>query len=74
VRRYTPDGRLDTEVRVPATCITSCCFGGPAGDRLFITSARRDLDDEGLAREPGAGSVWVADPGVGGPPPVLWAG
>ena len=28
MRRYTPDGELDTLVRVPASLTTSCCFGG----------------------------------------------
>jgi sugar lactone lactonase YvrE len=74
VRRYTPEGALDTVVRLPVTYTTSCCFGGPARDRLFITTARRDLDEEGRRREPLAGSVWVVGPGVSGPPATPWAG
>jgi sugar lactone lactonase YvrE len=72
VRRYTPQGELDMVVRLPVTYVTSCCFGGARGDHLFITSARRDLDEEGGRRQPLAGSVWVAHPGVAGPPAVPW--
>lgn len=72
VRRYTPDGRLDTVVRLPVTYTTSCCFGGPRLDQLFITTARRDLDEQGRRREPLAGSVWVAEPGVTGPAATPW--
>ena len=72
VRRYTPEGELDTIVRVPATYTTSCCFGGTAGDRLFITTATRDLDESGKLREPLSGSVWAVEPGVTGPPATPW--
>jgi sugar lactone lactonase YvrE len=72
VRRYTPQGALDAVVPLPVTYVTSCCFGGPRRDRLFITTARRDLDAEGRRREPLAGSVWVAEPGVTGPPATPW--
>lgn len=74
VRRYTPDGRLDTEIRLPVTYPTSCCFGGPGLDQLLITTARRDLDRHGREREPLAGSVWVARPGVTGPAATPWSG
>jgi sugar lactone lactonase YvrE len=74
VRRYTQGGVLDTVVRLPVTYVTSCCFGGPGRDRLFITTARRDLDEEGCRREPLAGSVWVAEPGVTGPAATPWLG
>ena len=40
VHRYAPDGRLDAIVRVPASQVTSCAFGGPDGSILFITTAR----------------------------------
>jgi sugar lactone lactonase YvrE len=43
VRRYTPDGRLDTVVRVGAKEVTSCTFGGPDLSTLFITTAKGGL-------------------------------
>lgn len=72
VHRYTPDGRLDTIVRVPATQVTSCAFGGADGSTLFITTARVGLAAERLRREPLAGGLFVAEPGVTGPAATPW--
>src|SRR6266853_2730632 len=43
VRRFTADGRLLDEVRLPVRRATSCCLGGPDLSTLFITTARRSL-------------------------------
>jgi sugar lactone lactonase YvrE len=43
-------------------------FGGPALDRLFITTARLG------GNEPGAGGVFAVSPGVTGPPAHAFAG
>lgn len=72
VQRYTPDGRLDTIVRVPAGRVTSCAFGGPDGAMLFITTARVGLTAEALGREPLAGGLFVVEPGVTGPAATPW--
>jgi sugar lactone lactonase YvrE len=72
VRRYDPDGGLDAVVRVPASYTTSCCFGGPDLNHLYITTARRDLEDEKLTDQRLAGSVWAVDAGVTGPPATPW--
>jgi sugar lactone lactonase YvrE len=68
VHRYTEDGRLDRRLELPVSQVTSCCFGGADLDELYVTSAARDLSDEQLAREPHAGAVFVARPGVEGLP------
>jgi len=67
VRRYLPDGRLDRVVALPVPHPTSVAFGGPRGDRLFITTAGRD--SRGTA---GAGGLWAVDPGMAGPPVTPW--
>jgi sugar lactone lactonase YvrE len=72
VHRYTPDGRLDTIVRVPAGQVTSCAFGGPDGLTLYITTARVGLTPEALGREPLAGGLFVVEPGVTGPAATPW--
>ena len=72
VHRYAPDGRLDTIVRVPASQVTSCAFGGPDGSILFITTARVGLTEDALRLEPLAGGLFVVEPGVTGPPATPW--
>ena len=50
LRRYTPDGRLDTVVRLPARQVTSAAFGGPDLGTLYITTAREGLTPADLGR------------------------
>jgi sugar lactone lactonase YvrE len=45
LRRYTPDGRLDTIVRLPARQVTSATFGGPDLGTLYITTARENFTE-----------------------------
>jgi sugar lactone lactonase YvrE len=59
VVRYAPDGQVDLAVTVPATQLTCVCFGGPALDLLFVTSAREHLDEAALRDQPHAGDVFV---------------
>jgi sugar lactone lactonase YvrE len=67
VRRYSPDGRLVQQIDLPVSCPTKCAFGGERLDELYITSARAGLaTDAERAREPHAGSLFVARPGVTG--------
>ena len=71
VRRYTPEGRLDAVIELPATKVTACTFGGPRLDRLYITTSR-----EGLERgaEPLAGALFMAETGAIGQPVWEFAG
>ena len=57
--RYAPDGREDLRVALPASQPTCVCFGGPALDLMFVSSAREHLDAAALQREPHAGDVFV---------------
>lgn len=66
LRRLSPHGERLLELPVPVQRPTSCAFGGERLDRLFITSARRDLSAEDLARQPQAGGLFVTEPGVRG--------
>ncbi len=66
VRCYTPEGRLEAVIEVPASQTTSCCFGGDGFETLFITSARDGLDEGRLDREPLAGGVFAARCGARG--------
>lgn len=68
VCRYLPDGSLDTVVRLPVSHVSSCAFGGPDLRTLYITSARQEMSDAQLAREPLAGGLFALDLQVAGAP------
>ena len=72
VRRFTPDGRLDTVVRLPARQVTSAAFGGPDLGTLYITTAWEGLTAAALAEQPHAGDIFACTPGVTGRPPFLF--
>lgn len=74
VRRFDPQGRLDREITLPVTQVTSCAFGGPDLRDLYITSGCRGLDAAALEREPHAGGLFRARPGVQGRPAFEFAG
>jgi sugar lactone lactonase YvrE len=74
LRRYAPDGTLERTVELPVSRVTSCAFGGPDLDVLYITSARTGLAPDALEAQPLAGALFAFDPGVRGRPVNLFAG
>jgi sugar lactone lactonase YvrE len=74
VRRHAPDGRVDTEVSLPARLVTSVAFGGDDLRELYMTTGLRGLDAAELAAQPGAGGLFRVRPGAGGHPVHAWAG
>jgi sugar lactone lactonase YvrE len=64
--RYAPDGTIDRIVPLPVDQPTSCAFGGERLETLYVTTARKGLSDEALARKPLAGSLLAFRPGVRG--------
>ena len=66
VVRYTPDGRVDRVLLLPASQVTCCAFGGSGLDRLYVTTARTGLERSALAAEPHAGALFAFDVGVRG--------
>ncbi|MEL6862302.1 MAG: SMP-30/gluconolactonase/LRE family protein [Pseudomonadota bacterium] len=68
VVRYAPDGSLDRVVSLPVSRPTSCAFGGPDLTTLYITTARAELSDAALDRQPMAGSLFALDVSVPGVP------
>ncbi|MEN3283643.1 MAG: hypothetical protein V7607_4783 [Solirubrobacteraceae bacterium] len=74
IRRYTPEGRLDTDITLPTTNPTSPVFGGADLRTLYITTARHRLTPTQLATEPLAGAVLALEPGVQGLPGNRFAG
>ncbi len=56
--RYTPSGTVDRIIPVPALRPTSCVFGGPNLDELYITSAFTGLNEEQLKEYPLSGDIF----------------
>ncbi|MFE7353129.1 SMP-30/gluconolactonase/LRE family protein [Streptomyces sp. NPDC057543] len=73
VVRISPDGDLLGEIPLPVRQPSSCAFGGPRLDTLYVTSARDGLE---LPDDDPAGSVFVVDEvgGVVGLPSATFAG
>jgi sugar lactone lactonase YvrE len=74
VVRRAPDGRIDRVIELPVSQPSSCAFGGPALDILYITTASQRLTPEELAAQPLAGSLFAVDVGVGGVPEPEYGG
>jgi sugar lactone lactonase YvrE len=74
LRRYTPSGREVARVRLPVSQPTSCWFGGPGRDLLFVTTCWEHLDATQRAAQPDAGRVFLARPRATGPPATPYAG
>lgn len=66
IRRLSPAGECIQKIDVPVQRPTSCAFGGPALDRLYVTSASVGLDEKALAVQPYAGGLFMLEPGVAG--------
>ena len=65
--KFAPDGRLLTEIPVPAMCPTMPCFGGEDLQTLYLTTARHGRSDQELLDLPLSGcvlSMRVAVPGL----------
>jgi sugar lactone lactonase YvrE len=72
VTRWNPvTSELLATIKVPVGRVTSCAFGGPNFDTLYITTARPAKDDPA---QPHAGGLFVAQPGVRGLPAFEYAG
>ena len=69
ISRFTPDGKLQRSIALPASQITNCAFAGDRLDRLFVTSAAI-----GRSNEPLAGALFELHTGVRGLAPIPFAG
>ena len=66
--------RLERVIEMPVAQPTSCAFGGPDLDELFVTSAWKGLSATERAAQPLAGSLFRVRPGVRGVAPVPFGG
>jgi xylono-1,5-lactonase len=74
VRRFSPAGECIKTIQMPVQRPTSCAFGGPELDHLFITSACGGLNEKALSTQPYAGGLFMIKPGVRGAADALFAG
>ncbi|XP_037075296.1 regucalcin-like [Pollicipes pollicipes] len=66
-------GQIVDRVHMPATNITSCAFGGPSFDTLYVTSATEGLTPWQMKAQPDAGATFkVTGLGARGLPGVSW--
>lgn len=59
VVRYTPNGEVDWVLELPTSQPTCPAFAGKDLSTLVVTTARQDMNDEQLAREPEAGNLFI---------------
>ena len=59
ILRYTPEGKVDGIIKLPVSQPTCMTFGGDNKDILFVTTAKENLSDSELAKQPQAGNVFI---------------
>lgn len=74
ITRWDPrTGNLLAKYPIPARQVTSCVFGGPNLDELYVTSARVGLGTSNLTAYPHSGGLFRLTVGVTGMP-TFWFG
>ena len=74
VTRWNPNsGQLLEQIPVPAFQPSSCIFGGKDMDKLFITSARKEMSEANLKKYPFSGGLFRVDTNVEGMPSFEFA-
>ena len=74
VRRFSPGGESLQQIEMPVSRPTSCAFGGPKLDRLYVSSASIGIDETALTMQPNAGGLFMFTPGVQGIADVPFVG
>ncbi len=73
--RYRPDGSIERVLKFPAPLTTSCCFGGPQLETLYVTTASINLDEAARRAAPLSGGLFaVSGLGVRGRPSSRFRG
>lgn len=74
ITRFDPEGKPERVIPLPVSNITSCTFGGPTLERLYITTATKGLDNAALAGQPLAGGLFAVETEIRGLPTPAYAG
>ena len=57
---WSPAGEEVMRIKIPgAKCVTSCCFGGPNYEWMFVTTTPYGCSEQELADYPNSGSLFV---------------
>lgn len=75
ITKWNPNtGRLLEQIPVPAKNVSSCVFGGTNRNELYITSARKGLDEAALKQYPLTGGLFRLQTDVEGMPTFEFEG
>ena len=75
VTKWDPNtGKLLEQISIPAKNVSSAVFGGRNRNELYLTSARKGLDEATLAEYPFTGGVFRIETNVEGMPTFEFAG
>ena len=66
ISRFSPEGERQLTIELPATYVTSLCFGGANLDELYITTGPNEVPADELVHEPHVGGLFRWRPGVSG--------
>ena len=72
--RMSPAGDILQVIDLPCSWPTSCAFGGPDLQTLFVTSARFTMTPDHLEAHPQEGGLFALRPGVAGQPANRFGG
>jgi sugar lactone lactonase YvrE len=61
-------GQLVERIPIPAKNVSSCVFGGPGRNQLYITSARKGLEQADLTAYPATGGLFRLETDIEGMP------
>lgn len=65
-------GQLVERIPIPAKNVSSCVFGGPERNQLYITSARKWMDEADLTAYPATGGLFRLETDVEGMPTFVF--
>ncbi|MFK3661971.1 SMP-30/gluconolactonase/LRE family protein [Scandinavium sp. NPDC088450] len=66
VVRFSPEGKILEEHRLPVRCPTMVCFGGEEMKTLFITTTRENMSAEEVRQYPLSGAIFTLPVSVAG--------
>ncbi|MDO6762617.1 SMP-30/gluconolactonase/LRE family protein [Agarivorans sp. 1_MG-2023] len=74
VSRYTPEGKLERQIAIPALNVTKCAFGGPDLSTLYVVTASEGMSEQQLRDYPLSGGVFAVElEGIRGVPTPTFA-